>query len=102
MQSLRNHKIEYVALNNFRLFYHSETPANIFGKFRNPYKGQYEQECNAEALQRLGVHVVKTVDSSFDTILRNWIDSSNVYRTDYVNNLPSIIESMLEIAVERK
>jgi len=67
-----------------------------------PMRGQYEQECNAEALQRLGVHVVKTVDSSFDKILRDWIDSSNVYRTEYVNNLPSIIESIVEIAGERK
>ena len=83
-----------------------ETPAEalFLGKklMVIPMRGQYEQESNAEALQRLGVHVVKTVDSSFDTILRNWIDSSNVYRTDYVNNLPSIIESIVEIAGERK
>jgi len=83
-----------------------ETPAEalFLGKklMVIPMRGQYEQECNAEALQRLGVHVVKTIDDSFETILRNWIDSSNVYHADYQNHLPSIIESMLEIAGERK
>ncbi|HLE24668.1 MAG TPA: glycosyltransferase family protein [Thermodesulfobacteriota bacterium] len=83
-----------------------ETPAEalFLGKklMVIPMRGQYEQECNAEALQRLGVPVVKALDMNFDKILRDWIDSSNVYHADYQNHLPSIIEYMLEIPKERK
>jgi uncharacterized protein (TIGR00661 family) len=67
-----------------------------------PMKGQYEQDCNAEALSRLGIPVVRTIDGDFDKILRTWIDSSQGFRADYDNNLPSIIESILEIVKEEK
>ncbi len=83
-----------------------ETPAEalFLGKklMVIPMRGQYEQECNAEALRRLGVPVLKSVDWDCDKILREWIDSACVYRREYVNNLPDIIESILKIAKEKK
>jgi uncharacterized protein (TIGR00661 family) len=82
-----------------------ETPAEalFLGKklMVIPMRGQYEQECNAEALKRLGVTVVRSVDSEFDKILAEWIDSSYFYHRDYVNNLPSIVESLLDIAKKK-
>jgi uncharacterized protein (TIGR00661 family) len=83
-----------------------ETPAEalFLGKklMVIPMRGQYEQECNAEALRRLGVPVLKSVDWDSDKALREWIDSACVYRREYVNNLPDIIESILKIAKERR
>jgi hypothetical protein len=63
-----------------------------------PMKGQYEQHCNAEALRRLGIPVVKKLGKDFDMVLQEWVGSSFVYYADYKNNLPTIIESVLEIA----
>jgi uncharacterized protein (TIGR00661 family) len=63
-----------------------------------PMKGQYEQDCNAEALRRLGVPAVKKIGKSFDRILKDWVGSSFTYRATYDNNVPSIIESILEKA----
>jgi uncharacterized protein (TIGR00661 family) len=65
-----------------------------------PMKGQYEQYCNAEALRRLGIPVVKRIDKGFDRTLFDWVDSPYVYRAEYENNVPSIVERILEM-VER-
>lgn len=61
-----------------------------------PMKGQYEQHCNAEALRRLGVPVAKKIDKDFNNVLENWVNSSQTYRVEYDDDLPSIIESVLE------
>ena len=67
-----------------------------------PMKGQYEQHCNAEALRRLGIPVVKKLGKDFDKVLQEWVGSSFVYYADYKNNLPTIIESVLEMAENNK
>jgi len=79
-----------------------ETPSEAlyFGKklLIIPMKRQYEQECNAEALKRLGIKVVYSIGSDFDKIVTRWIDSSFVYHADYGNNLPELAEMILEHA----
>ncbi|GAB4422581.1 MAG: hypothetical protein OHK0039_38720 [Bacteroidia bacterium] len=54
-----------------------ETPAEALymGKklFVVPIKGQYEQYCNAAALERLGVTVAYKVKENFPLLLHNWI-----------------------------
>jgi hypothetical protein len=45
--------------------------------------------------------VVKSVDLEFDKILAEWIDSSYFYHREYVNHLPSIVESLLDIAEKK-
>ena len=59
-------------------------------------KGQYEQECNAEALKRLGIMVLDSIEKDFDKHLERWVDSSFVYNTNYINNVPYIVEFILE------
>lgn len=61
-----------------------------------PMKGQYEQQCNAEALGRMGVPVIRRVDAGFPDILSGWINSGYSYRPDYRNNLPEIVDRILE------
>ena len=38
-----------------------------------PIRGQYEQWCNAAALQKMGVPVLKTLDASFQPIFDQWM-----------------------------
>lgn len=77
-----------------------ETPAEalFLGKklMVIPMKRQYEQECNAEALDRLGIPVVRGIGDGLNQILADWINASSSYRTDYKNNLPVMVESILD------
>ena len=38
-----------------------------------PIQGQYEQQCNAVAMEELGVSVVRKVKNDFPDILRDWV-----------------------------
>lgn len=39
-----------------------------------PIRGQYEQFCNAAALQKMGVPVLKTLDSNFASVFLPWME----------------------------
>ena len=55
-----------------------ETPAEAIhlGKkiISIPIRGQYEQVCNAAALERLGITCLKTIDENFPSIFYKWIE----------------------------
>jgi len=61
-----------------------------------PMKRQYEQECNAEALRDLGVPVVDKIGKDFSQSLNNWINSSFICQANYENNVPRIVERILD------
>jgi len=61
-----------------------------------PMKRQYEQECNAEALKGLGIVVINEIGQDFYSSLSDWINSSSVYQVNYQNNLPQIVEHILD------
>jgi uncharacterized protein (TIGR00661 family) len=63
-----------------------------------PMKRQYEQECNAEALKGLGIPVVDRIGRKFSDDLTEWVNSSYIYQADYHNNIPQIVERILEMA----
>jgi uncharacterized protein (TIGR00661 family) len=39
-----------------------------------PIRGQYEQSCNAAALEKMGVPVLKTLDANFASVFRPWME----------------------------
>jgi uncharacterized protein (TIGR00661 family) len=39
-----------------------------------PIRGQYEQSCNAAALQKMGVPVLNALDAGFESVFRPWMD----------------------------
>lgn len=43
-----------------------------------PIQNQYEQECNAAALQKMGVHVISKLDASFKQKIDLWIEEAPV------------------------
>lgn len=61
-----------------------------------PMKRQYEQECNAEALRGLGIPVVDKIGKDFSQSLNNWINSSFICQANYENNVPRIVERILD------
>lgn len=64
-----------------------------------PMKGQWEQECNAEALKKLGIKILTSIEDDFELELEDWINSDFVYKADYKDNIPYIIDFILESSV---
>lgn len=61
-----------------------------------PMKGQYEQECNAEAMSRLGIKTLISIEEDFVDHLEEWVNSSFRYKTVYKNNVEAIIDKILD------
>src|SRR5215471_734399 len=73
-----------------------ETPAEAIhlGKkiISVPIRGQYEQVCNAAALERLGIHCMKNIDEDFPLIFHRWINETKPMRIDYSKTTPEVLE----------
>jgi len=69
-----------------------ETPAEALFMdkklFVIPIENQYEQECNAFALQKMGVANCDRLDPEK---IRNWINSDQTITVDYPNDIESIL-----------
>ena len=50
-------------------------------------KYQYEQQCNAAALQQMGVLCLKTINENFPNHFYNWINSKDHPKADYSNSI---------------
>jgi uncharacterized protein (TIGR00661 family) len=73
-----------------------ETPAEALhlGKkiITIPIRSQYEQQCNAAALEKLGVLKLKSIDSDFETHLYNWMNEGKAIKMDYSQTIPQCLE----------
>lgn len=56
-----------------------------------PMKGQYEQQCNAAALSKIGVSVIKSLKKKHLEKMQHWLDSEDIISVDY----PDITEQMV-------
>jgi uncharacterized protein (TIGR00661 family) len=76
-----------------------ETPAEALhlGKklISIPIRGHYEQLCNAAALQKLGVSILKKVDEDFSSVFYEWINTAPV-QVNYKNSTAEILEHLFE------
>ncbi len=61
-----------------------------------PMKGQYEQECNAEALNKLGLKTITQIGDDFEQHIEEWLNSDFIYNADFKNNVPYIVDFILE------
>jgi uncharacterized protein (TIGR00661 family) len=79
-----------------------ETPAEALhlGKklMTIPIRGQYEQQCNAEALREIGVLCLSQVDEDFSRYFYQWIESKTVIRRDYNNTIPQVLDHVFTLA----
>jgi uncharacterized protein (TIGR00661 family) len=78
-----------------------ETPAEALclGKkiITIPTRGQYEQQCNAVALEQMGVRSIRQIDPSFGLTLEQWMETSNMPRFNYSNSIPQLIDQLFTI-----
>ncbi len=63
-----------------------------------PIKGQYEQQCNAAALEKLGVQTIKTLDNNFATTFSNWVNKNQQKNVHYTKNTETIVDTMMGVA----
>ncbi|HEX8314626.1 MAG TPA: glycosyltransferase family protein, partial [Flavisolibacter sp.] len=61
-----------------------------------PMKGQYEQQCNAAALQLLGVPVLKNIKKKQYGKLKAWIETTETIAMDFPNETEWILEEIVE------
>ncbi|MCX6318330.1 MAG: glycosyl transferase [Bacteroidetes bacterium] len=78
-----------------------ETPAEALylGKrvLVTPIRGQYEQCCNAAALQQLGVSVFSQSDNHFSELFLQWIHSPVPDRSGNANNIQDCLEYLFSL-----
>ncbi len=67
-----------------------ETPAEALHLGKKllciPTRGQYEQLCNAAALERLGVRCLKKIDENFSSTLYDWTERNQAIRGKLFSN----------------
>lgn len=77
-----------------------ETPAEALHLQKKlmviPIRGQYEQLCNAAALEKLQVKVLQKIDSSFAASFYNWIETDSQKKIWYPDIAPQLVENLLE------
>jgi uncharacterized protein (TIGR00661 family) len=78
-----------------------ETPAEAIhlGKkmISVPIRGQYEQLCNAAALEKLGIRCLRNIDGNFRSIFHNWMEEKNTVCIDYSKTVPEILAQLLAL-----
>lgn len=59
-----------------------------------PMKKQYEQQCNAEALKQMSVHVIKSLKSKHHHIIKDWLENGQAVPVDYPDNTAAIVDQI--------
>lgn len=76
-----------------------ETPAEALFMGKKllvvPMKGQYEQHCNAAALQQLGVPVIKSLKKKHMPVIEEWLANNKRIEVDYPDITERIIDQLL-------
>lgn len=67
-----------------------------------PIKNQYEQLCNAIALEELGGKVVYQIDQRFSRILANWINEGQVLDLPEISNEEELIQKIIRAGLGEK
>ncbi len=84
-----------------------ETPAEILylGKklLTIPMSGQYEQQCNAAALKRMGVTVLSNFNLKSIFKITEWLEIENtIINVDYEDEVEDIVKSILHWGMKQK
>lgn len=77
-----------------------ETPAEAMHLRKKllviPIRGQYEQLCNAAALEKMGVTVLNRLDESFTTAFDAWMQGNGQKEVEYGNIVPQVVNYLFE------
>ncbi|WP_207492600.1 glycosyltransferase family protein [Aridibaculum aurantiacum] len=61
-----------------------------------PMKNQYEQQCNAAALEKMGVPVIKSLKDKHLPAIMDWIENGSVVLVNYADNTKEILNIILQ------
>ena len=77
-----------------------ETPAEALHLNKKimsvPITGQYEQQCNAVAMKKLGVYVLHKIDEHFKAHFYNWVNNPKPSKVNYSNSIPESLSFLLD------
>jgi len=77
-----------------------ETPAEAMYMNKKvlsiPILRHYEQACNAAALEKLGVMVLKRIDEHFDQYFKQWISEKKAIKLDLQHSTADIVELLIK------
>jgi hypothetical protein len=59
-------------------------------------KNQYEQQCNAAALSRMGVNVIKNLKEKRFPVIEEWLNSDEIVKVEYPDETERIINGILD------
>ena len=62
-----------------------------------PMKGQYEQHCNAAALEQMGVPILPELHEEFILKVKNWVDQNNtISHEEWLDETSAILDHVIE------
>jgi hypothetical protein len=67
-----------------------------------PMKAQYEQRCNAAALQKMGVTVLKSLKKKHHWIIKDWINYGKIIPVNYPDLTEQIIDTIIARHFQKK
>lgn len=77
-----------------------ETPAEVLYLKKKlmviPMKGQFEQQCNAVCLNKLGVPVLKKLNKKQLPKIEAWLNTAQHIKVDYPNDIENILSTIVK------
>lgn len=67
-----------------------------------PIANQYEQYCNAAALQEMGVQTTRKIDDSFVDLIRNWISNTPAIQLSEIADTTKLVDLLLEFGTDHR
>ena len=64
-----------------------------------PIKGQYEQYCNAAALQQFNVPIEQTINENFHTKVEAWLNGTTPLPLQLTHSTADIVEYVIDKAI---
>ena len=61
-----------------------------------PIIGQYEQLCNATALEQMGIPIFRKIDNQFEGLIKDWLFYQSPVQVNYPDETAQIIQSIFE------
>ena len=61
-----------------------------------PILKHFEQECNAAALQKMGVTVIKKIDKNFHQVFAQWIQADNTIPFKLTHSTEEIVHLLMQ------
>jgi len=65
-------------------------------------KGQYEQQCNAAALEAMGVPVIKSLKKKHHGAILDWIEFGKIIPVDYPDVTEQLINNIIANHIKKK